>query len=448
MGNLNNSGWLPYGSSDASIILQHPLTSDPTTYLQSLGTLTTSGASTYNPVMGMKTNGTGTLRLDGLANRANLDWGFQVTYEVETPWITANIPSIASSGYIPPTATAQCPLSGYTPALLGFGSWHKAQDTSSYGIVLGVTSGSGFYANSHGKNSFTRVCVGFRGGKQGGVVTYGLDDTVYFEKTANAATMSDLLSIIWIGSTRVIANTFCDGYIRNLQISTRSPSFPVHPQLRSIGILSDSLFATDVLINTYGDAVTSWAMRREFATRGLYPGTVTLNSLGGACYSSAGATYLGTNLTTVLATNPSVLVLRGGTNDASQSFTDDADWETQVTAYITAAFANPYVRMIVMPNIPYLIGDATKAYSEPLVRLGNERLLNVAATWRAANPSDPRKIIVPDVNAALGGLSPPSGTYIGQVNGLWNDLHLSSGGHALHGRRIAQAIMAELGNLS
>ena len=448
MGNLNNSGWLPYGSADSSIILQHPFTSDPTAYLQSLGTVTAYGAPTYDSTLGMLSNGAGGFRLVALAGRDNLDWGFQITYEVESVWLAADNAAIASSGYITPTATNEAVFTGTSAVGPTFRSWLKDIGGTSSGICLSVSTGAGFSINSQGKSRFTRVCLGYKGGKQGGTFIVGFDDAIYFEKTTAAPTLSDVLNSIYFGSDRNVANSYCGKYMRNFQISTRPPMFPVHPALRSIGVLSDSMMNTDLVTGTYGDAVTSWSMRREFAKRGHYAGTWTVNTTGGARYSNAGGgTYLHDQLATVLATNPSLLVIRGGTNDASGSLTDDADWETQVTTYITEAFAVSSIKMIVLPNVPYLLGDNTREYTEPFVREANERLLNVAATWRAANPTDPRKIIVPDVNSALGGLSPPDGTYIGQVNGLWNDLHPSSGGHWRQGRCIAQAIIAELGDL-
>lgn len=446
----NRSGFLPYGSDDSSIILQHPFTSDPTTYLESLGTTTKFGAPTFDAELGMKANSatSGGFSLVGLTGGANLDYGYDISFDVETEWLCANNSAIASVGYTPITATQECVISGQSTSLTNFTGWQKDIGGTSSSISYGVSSGSSFSINSQGKNGrFTRVNLGFRGGRSGGTVISGLDGLPYFEKTANAATMSGFLNTLYFGSNRNIANTYCQRYMRNFQISTRPPMFSIHPSLARIGILSDSMFNSDTLISTYADALSSWSMRREFAKRGLYTGTVTYSGTGGAAYSSLAATYLFNTLATVLAANPTILIIRGGTNDASQSLTDDSDWESQVMTYITTAFDNKYVKMIVLPDIPPLIGDRSKDYSLSFVKTGNERLRNVAASWRASNPTDPRKLIVVDVYNAVNALSPPSGTYIGQVNGLYNDLHFTSGGHNIHGRVIAQAIMAQLGDL-
>ena len=140
MGNLNNSGWLPYGSADSSIILQHPFTSDPTAYLQSLGTVTAYGAPTYDSTLGMLSNGAGGFRLVALAGRDNLDWGFQITYEVESVWLAADNAAIASSGYITPTATNEAVFTGTSAVGPTFRSWLKDIGGTSSGICSSATS--------------------------------------------------------------------------------------------------------------------------------------------------------------------------------------------------------------------------------------------------------------------------------------------------------------------
>lgn len=437
-------GWLPYGSTDSTIILQHPLTSDPTAYFQSLGTTTVYSSAIYDSVRGMNPNGVGGFKIVAMNNRAKLDYGYQISFQVERDWLCKPDTNIASFGFTP--ANEECFLSATAAVGATSRMAFKSVGLNFYGINNGVSLGASFYAMSPGKPDFVTINIGYSGGLKGGKMYWAVDGVVISEVVTNNSTGSDIFNSFYVGSDRNVGTSYCTKYMRNLQVSTRAPTFPVHPALRSVGMLSDSMFNTDSNLGTYGDVVTPWSMRRELAKFGHYPGTMTFNSTGGARYSGAGGgTHLYPQLATVLATNPSTLIIRGGTNDASGSLTDDADWETQVTAYITDAFANPYVRMIVMPDIPLLYGDSSKAYTVPFVLEGNRRLRVVADTWRTANPTDTRRIIVPDVYNALGGGSPLPNTYIGQVNGLYNDLHPSALGHFLQGRAIARAIIQELG---
>ena len=441
----NFSSWLPYGSTDESVILQHPLTSDPTTYFQSLGTLVVTGTPVFDSILGFNPLGSSGFRIQNMANRANCDWGFQISVEVQRDWVTFNDTVNFSSGYHPATGTEGI-IAGLPAVGTAYGIF---KDTTGvfYGIINGASTGN-LLPMSPGKGDFVRINIGATGGKIGGIMYLAVDDNVISSVAMNNGTLSDFLNLFYIGSNRNIAVSYAQRYIRNLQISYRPPMFPVHNNLRTIGILSDSLFSTDSSLSVYNDVITSWTIRRELAKRGLYAGSYTVSVTGGARYSNAGGgVYLHDTLAAVLASNPTILIINGGTNDAAGSLSDDADWETQVMLYITDGFANKFVKMIVLADTPSLLGDSSFAYTKPFVTLGNSRLRNVANTWRANNPTDPRKVVVSDTYNALGGENPVPGTFIGQVSGLFTNLHCCSMGHYLRGKALTDTVVNNLGSL-
>lgn len=443
------NGWLEFGANDDSIVFQHDLCSDPTDYITALGAtyiVQGSGLQTFDSVRGMNPNGSGGYRIQNLPNRAALDFAGQVTFEVEREWLCKQAPGYYSFGLVP--ASNQTALSALATAG-GVGSMcSKAVVGNAY--TSGPFGSQSVGCSSAGKGDYVRVNLGWSGGRVGGKSYLSFDGDEPREVTRNTATLSDLFASWWIGSDRGVAGTFPSYYMRKLQLSTRPPMFAVHPLLRRVAILSDSIMNSDnVTAGNYLDAVSSREMRRVLAQRGIHVGAVDISINGGyRLDNSIPAQYLHDQLAALLANNPTLLIIRGGTNDAAGSRCTVAGWQAQVEQYLTTAFATPSVRGVILPNIPPLWEGAT-AYDTAAFReqvaTGNQIMAQIATDWRASNPTDPRSVIVPDAYAALGGDNPAAGTYIGQVSGAYNDLHLSGYGHVLHGRSIAAAIVRLLG---
>lgn len=441
----NPVGWLPYGASDSSILLQHPLTSDPTTYFGTVSTYTKQGSGhVFDSTLGFCPNGAGNFMLVGLTGSSDLDYGGQISFQVSRDFVCEDNTANFSSGYIPSSADEYCmsylPTTGTTGAIGA-----KATTENFYG------SGSLFTAlslnlSSAGKGDYVTVNFGWKGGRVGGSAFLAIDGKLVDTATLNAATLAGAFATLYVGGDRGTSKWMSAGYyLRNLQISTRPPMFAIPPKLRYIAILSDSLCnSDDPSGGGFRDAVTSYSLRQRLAEKGLFAGTYNVSVNGGyRLDNSIPGAYLKDQLPALLANNPTVVVIRGGTNDAQGSRCSQGTWQQSVTDYINDCFATDSVQMVVLVNIP-----SAKYYTTPRadeVAAGNSKIQAAADAWRDANPSDPREIVVVDAYNRLGGESPPSGTFIGQVDGLSDNLHLSGYGHYLHGRAIADGIISALG---
>lgn len=443
---MSKSSWLEYGSQDSSVILQHPLTSDPSAYFATLGTTTVSGSGlqTFDPVKGMCPNGSGGFRIQSMSRYLELDNGGQITFEVEREFLCRNDPNYYTFGYVPATDEYAASLSPTAGSPMNFCVKYTSGATAS-SIKTGPATS---YVDSAGKDDFVKYNFGWVGGMLGGKHWVAIDDVVINSASGANASTSGMFANFYLGGDRNVAGRYmANHYIRNLQISPKPPSFQAHPLLRNIGMISDSMNNSDDAVSgAYKDVSTSWSMRRKLNQHGLDIGTVTWSNDGGARLDNSvdgGTTdYIYTQLAACLATRPTIVVIRGGTNDVQASRCSQTSWQASVTAYITACMAQPSVRAVFFLGIPSAIASPSQnsaaVQSERIV--GDIKLKAACDAWRAANPTDPRQVIFVDIYNKLGAESPAPGTYIGQANGLYNDFHFSGHGHYLHGNAIADAI--------
>lgn len=445
----NVNGWLPYGSDDPSILLQHPLTSNPAAYFATKGATTVSGSGlqTFDPIKGMCPNGSGGYRIQSMSRYLDLDAAGQIGYEVERDAICRQTPNDYSFGYLPPAADQYCMSTSPTAGGALILGAKTSGSTGGFNVFLGGGSISALISSA-AKGDFVRVNIGWSGGRVGGKLVLAIDGIVVLSAALNDATTSGMFEYLYLGSDRQIAGSYmAQHYMRNLQISTKAPMFAAIPSLRGIGMVSDSMNGSDSPTSQYAEAVTSWTMRRELAKRGLFIDKVSWANQGGATLAFTAGQHIATQLPAVLAANPLIVIVRGGTNDVNQGRATEAGWQAEVESYITTCLATQSVQTVIFLGIPSFAGagvaNTTAIQSQ---RVTAETKIQAACdAWRAANPTDPRKVLFAnDMYDRLGGETPPPGTYLGQVNGLWNDLHLSGYGHYIHGKVIADWIVSTL----
>jgi lysophospholipase L1-like esterase len=455
--------WLPYGSTDPSVLLQHPLTSDPLSYFRSKAGGSTKkqlqGGTTVNvpdnttflfdPVLGFCPEAKNEFYLPNLTGYQNLDYGGQISFEVSRAWLANN-----------ENASPNWPnSSGYIPASNEFFLSALATTGGAQTIIRKYTTGGAdaylsstdlpFYVSSQGKGDFVRVNIGWNGGRVGGKFWVAIDDALVSSVTRNSSTLSGMFANFYLGSDRGVAGSYANTgyYIRNLQISNKAPVFTYHPRAGSIAILSDSTANTgDVIYGSYRDAVTSCSMQRRLSRQRNLDSVVPIVSVNGGYRidNSAPGQYLRDQLPAVLATKPTVVVIMGGTNDAAGSRCSQSTWQAAVADYINDCFATDYVKMVVLAAPMTLTYASAYTAYEGEVLIAKTKMQAAAYAWRAANPTDPRKVVVADRYTALGGTNPPPGTFIGQVDGLSDNLHCSGLGHVLQGYCIADAIIGAL----
>lgn len=439
------SGWLPYGSSDSSVILQLPLTSAPAGW-------TVVGSPVHDSVKGLNPNGNGGYSKTSLTGYAALDYGGQISVEVEKAWACYNDPTNGSSGYTP--AAQEYLLS----VLAGTGGAQSIIDKTVGGALLGFMNGASqnksftdwkydggttynVLVHSGPKSDFVRINIGWWGGKAGGLFVMAIDGHIYAAGLRAAGTNANVFQNIYLGSDRGIGGFMNGYYFRNLQISTRPPAMAVHPKLRRVSVLSDSLFNTDSLASVYRDEMASHTFRRYLENLGYRPGdmTVDVNS-GYHVHDASVGNIFSSRVATLLANNPQVVLFRGGTNDVILGYTINAAWYAELQSLMTSILAGTSVERIVVGKVPSTIASSASGTYTAATRAA----VSAINAYYDQLPAWNSKIVVADVYSALGGESPARGTFIGQVDGANDNLHCAAVGHKLMGECYAKAAVANL----
>jgi len=450
-------GWLPFGSSDSTVLgswdgFQAPTTTDfPGSTIVHYGTAD-SFDSTSGYTAGAGGSGvSGSYRIGTMTNYTDLDYEGQMTFQVPTDWLCVTHAATGSTGIT--LAATENVVS--TTGVSGSTQW-LTQTTSSVlscAMNAGATtlnfdcwrpSATAVSSGAHtaGKDAFTTINIGWWGGKVGGYFCMAIDGLVVVYGARNNAANNGTFQYLYFGSDRNASNWLTTGYIRNFQISTRRPMLAAHPNLRHAYILSDSLCNTALIDSNFKDIATPATIRRYFEQRNLRFGdmTVSINTGDPITTGAGGADDLQDQIPAMLLTNPTVVFFRGGTNDVINDITINASWNTnELEAAMTAILAGSTVEKIVIGTIPSLNGSSTE---DTTAKRAARDAIN---TYIKALPTFNSKIVVADVFAYLGGDQMPASYSLGGVSGALDDVHLSGIGHVKMGECYAKALLESLG---
>ena len=332
-------GWLPYGSSDASVVWAHPLTREIVAADVSgkWGTITKQGSGntpTHDSVLGMKavdsSGADAAYRLNNAVAAAidPLDKGFQYRIELSRALVCANTAAALSVGDVPATA-ARSPFSMFDTTTVsvdflqkgntGSGAFSQSIGTSAANDyrdeILSGSNMSSLYIHSVGKGDYVTVNGAWWGGLSGGTHMWAIDGLPVAYGVMNVATAVRIFQNFYIGSRRGAANSFVNQWwMRNLQLASSVPVFASHPLLSSVVILSDSI-TDEVLVNAQPsyDVSTQYQFRRRFYQRGMKPAKMAVDENGG--YKISIAAQLESRVSAVLARQPTIVIISGGIND-------------------------------------------------------------------------------------------------------------------------------------
>lgn len=454
------AGWLPYGVDDDSIIFRSSLTSSASFTSPDVGgadtALTEVAGGIFDSVKGYNPN-TGYLYINDLTDWATCEDGYQISCEVQRSWLCPPVSDLTNGvlsdgdvldndGTGEQMFLASLTAAGYMKLLF------RHISSGTVRVINPDATMTGVFAYSQGKDDYVTVNIGFHGG-YGGKMFLAIDGCVIGTQVGNDSTLSLTLKEFYIGSQAGANRHVTDHYIRNLQISNRPPAFPVHPKLAKIGILSDSMFNSDDVKNSnHKDVQASWTIRRELAKKGLYCGNHIDTTVDGAIHVSINSgdpihdtgvnTPLIDSVSTLLAENPQVVLLRGGTNDIINGYTIDASWDTELKALCDAILAGGTETNLIVGTVPSLIGETA---SHTATDIANTALIN---GYIHALPAYNSKISVADNFTDMGGESPAANTFKGQISGYTNegaDVHCAGLGHYLMGKSYANEILKILG---
>lgn len=465
---VSYSGWLPYGTDDTSVMIRHPLTAEMTAADLNCsskvyyGTGVDDGGiglgrATFDTRKGMLLkNDTGYLsyRFTGLTDSTKLANGGQLTFEVSRDWVCTN--ENGSTGWNAAVletifAASQGGLDNmFNRTSIIATSFHSG--SSANFNIWDKTTGT-LRVHSAQKGEYIKINIGWGSSAKGGFTVLAIDGLPIMSAVRNNAAYSNKWNSFWFGSGNASnflhSNYPGDCWIRNFQVSNRPPVFPVHPALSKVLYFGDSIVGNKLTNAPQMDCNGSLSILRSLANKGLFVGSIEAVTRSGRPVSSAqtAGANLNDEIQAYLVTHrPTMLYLRGGTND-SDSDIETNDFENALQTIIERAFGlngqpSTTVQKMVVGNIPSKIQDTAYFTSgdEGRILKMNKVYDGIVEWFNATYPLRAGDLALARCYEYMKGNKPDPVTYIGQ-NSTTNpqDIHPAAGGNTLMGRAYGDA---------
>lgn len=460
-------GWTPFGSTDASVVIQHRLNSLPAAADLGYTTRTILGGTspTFDRRRGMKSwdgsqNTSLRFQTPNAAVQACATEG-QFSIEIESNWLAASFTTFAdSTGYvIPAVPGSQACLDirngGGTINLMrilkqtnnavlisSFSNAGRANSMFIGGVPQAGVNEPVFH--SAGKDEYVTLNGGWREGPTGSQFFFACDGLMVTRGLRSfAGSTGNYFDDLRIGSTDTAATACFEHYIRNFQVTNRCPAFPVSPIVGTISTISDSIFDFSSAFQFYGDSIINCQINRSFNQKGYRLGNYTSSENGG--YSivngSAGALgWLGTVRAAVIATKPDTIIVCGGTNDMSTaSYNRTTFINTYMTEFLEYFLArgayttNHQCRRVCICTVP---PGVTQLTNVDIFKDINSAIRSLPTLWDTTYPSLAGRVQLFDFWKWMGNT-------IGTPPGRFADgAHFNGLGNAEMGRNAGEMLVA------
>lgn len=443
-------GWLPYGSSDPSVVARHPLTSAPTASQNNAvgiwpwGTRTIKGG-----VYGPQFNAAGMLCFDGVSG-STYEWSApaaaiqgctnegQISLKVARDW--ACYADDESTGYIATNDECVLAFRNNSGTLLPY-RIYKASGAA--GVIFGECGALGLNKNfvemsrstqavncklhtlMH-TNEYITINVAWYGGVDGGDCIVAVDGAVMIRGgRVGAGFAGNMFDLMWLGHQGSATQYMTQHRIRDFQLSNRAPVFPMSNRLGRIGWLTDSLGDyIEIGGRIYpggvgGDCTAQLALEQYLQQHGIRHGTMIGAEYGGYRVYDYGSNWLGTFRSTLLdcdtiiigyAANDAVEPLWSADN-AALGYLDHCDYFFGLGLYTTQTKRKRNVIICTTPD------RRDRDYASQIAAQ-NKKILTVPARFYAANPSAVGRysVQVVDINALTGGTNIPRSWFVDTVH--------------------------------
>lgn len=432
-------GFLPWGSSDASVIVQEPfdlgLVDDTNITETGSGAVYSDGVSLAGGGNGLKID----FSASGLNEAGNLDSGFQIRFEIAKEYLCFYDVSNSADGH-QPTYTSETIL-----------SWNEegvdAQaDNRSLFRVSGISAGQGNKIQLIPEGSSSREAAvlmsAFDDPYWATVHIWG--DGTYISVAVDGQLMVDAIqhglaasawSFMWIGTDRGYTTTGNASFgttepnrfkIRRLQVSTATPTFGSLPS-NYIGFVGDSFvdnskdeyaaiagggFRWSGVADVYNGRFALQLRARLRMKYGIDFNPYLYEGGGGHFMTGSISPPLYDDLATYKAENCHFHVLQLGTNDATETDGAPIGFELWMHRVIDDIMSTANSKGLVIGTIPSLTarnrstisGDSydTSQYREQVATL-NAIIARAPAWWDETYPTKRGRVVVADTFAALGG---------------------------------------------
>lgn len=464
----NEIGFLPYGSTDSSVIFRRNLLARPTTagtVAGDVGTCTVTDEGTgaiYDPVKGLINTVGNDISIGSIngstASMGNVANAGQIYLEVETSMLAcSNAQSEYSSGGVAQVGAENIISFAASPYVNGnyihslIISNKALGGSAGYGSNIAIIGGSSFFSDAIGQTDFTPMVIAFNGGK----VQFYING-VEFASLAKLNWITFALNQIFLARYvgALATQNLLSGHIRNLQVSNLPVRFNTIRGTEKTITFGDSYSqsialyqSTDYNLGKYvafrstlrkagwdcgsylNDATTSFAGRQVIGTNGTWN------------VADAAATYLAPNMATMLANKPTTIIFQAGANDLTTNGSmSQVGFQTSMQGFITQAFATSYVKKLIICNTPWANtyqGVATANLRLPDV-LKIKAAIDALPAWVATNyPTRTADVVICDMFTAYGGLTGDT-TYFG----TGDLLHPGNKGNYVMGKTWANSLLS------
>lgn len=458
-------GFLPYGSSDASIIFRRNLLARPTasgSVSGDVGTCTVSdegsGAS-YDPVAGLYNIGTNASILSVIngssSAMAAIAAGGQIYFEVPTSWITCTgaISEYSSGGVT--HASEQAITFTANPFINGFYDHSTSSNASNQigqagGFGTNVASFNGYFSDAIGQGTYTPIVVVINGNT---IKTYA--NGVLVGSLTKGNTILLPFDSMYLSRYSGGGQNLNVGRIRNLQVSNKTVTFSTPRTLSRLSVFGDSYSnATNIYQSGSFNLDKPMTMRCVLNARGwdwgeysnpAFGGRKVIGTNGAWNAADSAASYLAPNCVTMLASRPSTVIFQAGANDLTESDSlVQANFTTSLRGFVEQSFGlngNPAtdVRKIVICTTPWAPEYPTVAQANlrkpDIVKIFNS-VMSIPAWFNTTYPSRSGDISVCDTFTAYNGfLSNP------RYFGITDALHPGPIGNYLMGNAWGKSLI-------
>lgn len=474
-------GFLPFGSADPSVVLQITLTETVLAANVPYGTVEVVGpgtAPTHDSTLGMKsTDGSDDCSYKLTVPDAvldDLDDAGQLTIQVEGKFLWDNNITDSTgdvySGHqtlISMTALAGVSKTAYALFQKRTGGQLRCQVASGGTVDLsyhefqesGQSQGGDVKLHSEGKPpDFVTVNVGWWGGFTGsGAAILAIDGHVMSYGVPSDATAAGIFDALFIGSDHTAAGEFANSrFFRNLQISTARPEFQLSEELGSIVYLSDSLLDnTNITVtsNNSSDNTSQFQCQKRLTKRGRHGGDYLVDENGGwGIGSYITNQQLIDRLPTVLAANPTALVISAGTNDfvnagyLGSTFTSDYRDLLEQAFFGATKDERTTINHILISRMPPRYASSGNPINDNPTFVANQadvldRVAALIAWWDTTHPTWAGRIRILDLWGALGADNNLARNSNFPTHTI-DDTHMASNWNRLTGELIADDLLA------
>ena len=389
--------YLPFGSSDASIILQEDLQSLPSE-ATAVGAPIFGADGMLCPTTGDKISFTNLAGADKAANAGQISIGVDaVDIAAGTSEERHDAGLDSTQGYILSTnSNGGAWNSGIS---INAGGALTTQNRFSLNAKTGATTASSSsFRNSlitPDKSILTMSWIGRN-------FSYYQDGVFIVEQSAATDTDRDWLYNIYIGGRGLTSAGYVGRTLRDIQIAKRPIVLAQHPLFQRVVTWGDSYANAKDATTVVGYGFQCGKMpqfRKVLFDYGFGMGSFTAANEGGHTVQDNGAQPLQTNRANVAAADPTIILFQAGPNDFGVY--DSATFRTDMKDHLDFMVANcPHLQGFVIGELPANMN--TGRYGDAYAQSVNADYHSMVDYWNTTYPGLAGRLVVTDTYSKCG----------------------------------------------